>query len=196
MPPKTATRQLILEAAVTCIEQVGIENVTTRKIAKQAGTNIASINYHFRSKDDLLAQVLGMTIQHMLEDVVAAIEADAQPFETTLRAVVFYLIDGSRRFPGISRAHLQRAIAGHRHGSISARAMHRVFERLADRAVGAYPKKPAPLLRLRLAQMLSSILFVMLAPDFFGLPRKYQPTSSRSSAALAESYTAAFLRSI
>ncbi len=196
MPSGTTTRQLILEAAVACIEQVGIENVTTRKIAEQAGTNVASINYHFRSKDDLLAQVLGMTIQHMLEDVVAAIEAEGEPFEATLRSVVFYLVDGSRRFPGISKAHLQGAIAGHRHGSISARAMRSVFERLAERAESAFPRKPPPLLRLRLAQMLSSILFVMLAPDFFGLPRTYQPISKRSSAALADSYTAAFLRTI
>lgn len=196
MPPKTTTRQLILEAAVACIEEVGIEQVTTRRIAKQAGTNLASINYYFRSKDDLMEQVLGMTIKHMLEDVVTAIEAEGSPFETTLRDVIFYLIDGSRRFPGISRAHLQRAIAGHKHGSISANAMQRIFDRLVQRARKAYPRKEPDLLQLKLAQMLSSILFVMLAPGFFGLPRPYRPTSAHSSAALAETYVSAFLRSV
>ncbi len=196
MPAKTTTRQLILEAAVTCIEEDGIDKVTTRKIAQKAGTNIASINYHFRSKDELIARVLGMTIQHMLGDVETAIEAKGQSFETTLHDVFFYLIDGSRRFPGITSAHLQRAIAGPVRGSLSARAMRRVFDRLADRAVAAFPGKEPSFVRLRLVQVLSSILFVMLAPDLFGLPANYRPVNPRHSQSLAESYTTAFLDSI
>ncbi len=193
MPSKSSTRQLILEAAITCIEREGIDKVTTRKIARQAGTNIASINYHFRAKDDLLAQVMEMTIRHMLQDVVAAIDAK-EPFDTTLRNVIIYLFDGSRRFPGITRAHLQQAIAGHKNGSISARAMRRVFDRLADRAVAAYPHKDPSLLRLRLAQVMSSILFVMLAQDFFALPADYRPSSKASALRLSSSYTQLFLR--
>ena len=193
MPANNTTRQLILEAAVTCVERDGIEGVTTRKIALEAGTNIASINYHFRSKDELLSQVMEMTIRHMLQDVVAAIEADA-PFETTLREVIFYLIDGSLRFPGITRAHLQQAIAGHKHGSTSARAMRRVFDRLAARAIKSFPKQPRAELRLRLAQVLSSILFVMLAPEFFGLPAPYRISNKSAAARLSESYTQLFLQ--
>ena len=68
MAEKHATRQLILEAAIGCIEKYGLENVTTRKIAQQAGTNIASINYHFRSKDELIAETLTLTSKHMLEE--------------------------------------------------------------------------------------------------------------------------------
>lgn len=196
MPVKTTARQSILEAAVTCIERDGIERVTTRKIAHEAGANIASINYYFRSKDDLLEQVLEMTIRHMLEDVVAAIDAEGQSFEVTLQSVISYLFDGSRRFPGISKAHLQRAIASHDRGSSSAEAMRRVFDRLADRAVRSFPRRNASLIRLRMAQLLSSILFVMLAPDFFALPRSYRPTRRKSAVALADSYTEMFLESI
>src|SRR5512140_2849807 len=110
MPEKTATRQLILEAVVTCIEKDGIDKVTTRKIAVEAGTNIASINYHFRSKDELMAEALSMTIKHMLEDVFVAIDDTQHSFEAALANVVFYILDGSRQFPGISRAHLYRAV--------------------------------------------------------------------------------------
>ncbi len=192
MPTSNKTRQLILEAAVTCIERDGIEGVTTRKIAREAGTNIASINYHFRSKDDLLTQVLDMTIRHMLQDVVAAIDANA-PFETTLREVIFYLIDGGRRFPGITRAHLQQAIAGHKQGTLSARAMRRVFERLSERAVEAYPRQDPVQVRMRLAQVLSSILFVMLAPDLFDLPPAYRATDTSGTTRLSKAYVQLFL---
>ncbi len=196
MPAKTGTRQLILEAAVTCIERDGLDKVTTRKIAREAGTNIASINYYFRSKDELLAKVLEMTIRHMLEDVVTAIGDQHQSFEATLRSVIFYLFDGSSRFPGISRAHLQQAISGEKNGSISARAMRRIFDRIVQRATSTFPKKDPSLIRLRLTQVLSSILFAMLAPDFFRMPRRFRPVSTKNAEVLANSYTALFLQSI
>ena len=58
MPDRSKTRRSILEAVVTCIEKYGIDKVTTRKIAVEAGTNLASINYYFRSKENLFLAVL------------------------------------------------------------------------------------------------------------------------------------------
>ncbi len=196
MAQRIPTRQLILEAAVTCIERDGLDRVTTRKIAKEAGTNIASINYYFRSKDELLSNVLEMTIQHMLQDVVTAIEDQDQSFETTLRSVIYYLLDGSRRFPGITRAHLQLAISGQDHGSVSGRAMRRVFDRLRQRATATYSQCSPSLVQLRLSQTLSSILFTMLAPSFFPVSRLHRPLAAKNVALLADSYTALFLKSL
>lgn len=192
MPEKNATRRLILEAVVTCIEKYGIDKVTTRKIAVEAGTNIASINYHFRSKDELMEEALSMTINHMMEDVFLAIDDVQQPFETTFKNVVIYFLAGSLHFPGVSRAHLYRAVVERDHKSISAQAMIRVFDRLAQRATREYPSKKPKELRFLLSEILSSILFSMLAPDFFPIPREYQLTSSKNARMLAESYTKQF----
>ena len=74
--------------------------------------------------------------------------------------------------------------------------MRRVFERVVQRATGSYPAADASLIRLRLSQVLSSILFAMLAPDFFSIPRQFRPVSARNAETLADSYTALFLRSI
>ena len=57
---------------IDCIEKDGINNLTTRAIAREAGTNIASINYYFRSKDALVAEALQMSLDHMLGDIRAA----------------------------------------------------------------------------------------------------------------------------
>ncbi len=192
MPDKSATRRLILEAVVTCIDKYGIDKVTTRKIAVEAGTNIASINYYFRSKDELVAEALSMTINHMLEDVFLAIDDAQQPFETALSNVIFYLLDGSLRFPGVSRAHLYKAVMQRDYDSISAQAMVRVFDRLAQRALREYPAKSPRELRLILSQILSSILFALMAPDFFPLSREYRLTSSKNARSLADSYTRTF----
>ena len=196
MAHKPSTRRLILEAVVSCIEKYGLEHVTTRKIAVEAGTNIASINYHFRSKDHLVAEAFSMTIKHMLQDVFAAIDDSSQGFEVTLGQVLFYLLDRSLRFPGISRAHLNQAIRNPQHDTISGRAMSRVFEGLAGRAARAYPRKDRHQLRLRLSQVMSSVMLAVLRPDFFRVARKYQLTSTKHARQLADSYTEMFLAAI
>lgn len=196
MPDRTATRRLILEAVVTCIEKYGVDKVTTRRIATEAGTNIASINYHFRSKDELLAEALSMTITHMMEDVVAAIDDTARPFDAVLADVIFYLLDGSRQFPGISRAHLYQAVIQGNHESVSAKAIVKVFERLVQRAVREFPDRNPRALRLLLSQMMASIMFFMLDRAFFPIPREFQPVTSKNARALADFYTQQFQVSV
>ncbi len=193
MPEKSDTRRHILEAVVTCIEKYGLDKVTTRKIAEQAGTNIASINYYFRSKDELINETLSMTINHMMEDVFAAIDDRQQSFESALTSVLFYLLDGSRKFPGISRAHMYRAVVQGDRDSVSSQAMIRVFERLVKRATGEYPGHDPKLIRLGISQIMSSIIFALLAGDFFLMPREYQLTSTKSARVLAEAYTREFM---
>lgn len=192
MPEKNAAPQLILEAVVTCIEKYGVDKLTTRKIAEQAGTNIASINYYFRSKDELVAAALSMTIKHMMEDIFTALDNTEQPFERTLEDIFFYLLDGGVRFPGVSTAHLYKAIMDKQYDSIGALAMNKSFERLVQRAVQEYPRRNPQELRLRLSLILSSILFNVLAPGFLAVPQKYQLTSSENAKNLAAFYAETF----
>ena len=192
MPEKNAAPQLILEAVVTCIEKYGVDKLTTRKIAEQAGTNIASINYYFRSKDELVAAALSMTIKHMMEDIFTALDNTEQPFERTLEDIFFYLLDGGVRFPGVSTAHLYKAIMDKQYDSIGALAMNKSFERLVQRAVQEYPRRNPQELRLRLSLILSSILFNVLAPGFLAVPQKYRLTSSENAKNLAAFYAETF----
>ena len=48
------TRNRILEAAATLIAEIGWNQVTTRRIAEQAGVNNALIHYYFGTKEALL----------------------------------------------------------------------------------------------------------------------------------------------
>ncbi|HUI88988.1 MAG TPA: TetR/AcrR family transcriptional regulator [Anaerolineales bacterium] len=193
MSVKNATQQLILEAVVTCIEKHGIDKVTTRKIAQEAGTNIASINYYFRSKDALISAALAMTIKHMTEDILAVMEDAQQPFEEVLKSVFYYLLEGSLRYPGISTAHLYKAITKRNYDSISAAALIKIFEKLVERAIRSEPNRDPTETRLLLSQILSSIMFTMLAPNFFNVAKKYQLTSAEHAGNLARYYTELFL---
>lgn len=55
------TRQRLLVAARGLFAERGYHNATVRDIALRAGTNLASINYYFRSKDILYREVMRST---------------------------------------------------------------------------------------------------------------------------------------
>ena len=62
----TLTRERILEAAFRRLVAEGYAALSVREIAKDAGVNHALINYHFRSKDQLVIDVLDAVNQRLL----------------------------------------------------------------------------------------------------------------------------------
>ena len=57
------TRDKILQAAIDIFARNGFKSATIRKIAIAAQVNIAAINYHFRDKERLYAEVLEYVFQ-------------------------------------------------------------------------------------------------------------------------------------
>jgi TetR/AcrR family transcriptional regulator, regulator of cefoperazone and chloramphenicol sensitivity len=53
-----ATRQALLEAAGAVFAERGYRNTTVRQICRQAGANVAAVNYHFGGKEPLYLEVL------------------------------------------------------------------------------------------------------------------------------------------
>lgn len=52
------SRQLILQAAISCIAALGLGNTTLDRVASRAGTSRALVVFHFKSKNGLLEEVL------------------------------------------------------------------------------------------------------------------------------------------
>jgi AcrR family transcriptional regulator len=61
----------LLAAARRCLVTRGYARTTARDLVAESGTNLASIGYHFGSKDALLAQALGDAFMEYTEKVVA-----------------------------------------------------------------------------------------------------------------------------
>lgn len=55
---QNSTKNKILDATLDIISNHGFQNVTIRKIALAANVNIAAINYHFGSKDNVINEAL------------------------------------------------------------------------------------------------------------------------------------------
>lgn len=89
----TDTRQSLLDAAERLFAQHGIDAASLRAITREAGANLASVHYHFGSKDGLVRAVfarrLGPMNQERLEllDRLLA-EREPPPLEAVIRAFV------------------------------------------------------------------------------------------------------------
>lgn len=68
-------RQQLIEAAIRVAEREGIAATTTRRIAAEAGARLATVHYCFRSKQELLEEVLTAIITELAE----AAQGDLRP---------------------------------------------------------------------------------------------------------------------
>jgi AcrR family transcriptional regulator len=68
------TRHAILEAAERCFAERGFDGVSLRAITQAAGVDLALVNYHFGSKDNLLHAVFIRRARVVHEDRVRALE--------------------------------------------------------------------------------------------------------------------------
>ncbi|MCA0319193.1 MAG: TetR/AcrR family transcriptional regulator [Proteobacteria bacterium] len=88
-------RQRILDAAARLFAQNGIASTSMREIAKECDILAGSVYYHFKSKDEIITEILNLGIARVTEAVVTAlaqVEGDAS-FRNRLHAA--------------ARAHLQ-----------------------------------------------------------------------------------------
>ena len=83
-PGGQATRQLLLETAGQLFAERGYAEGTTKEIAQRAGTPMASINYHFGSREGLYEAVLIEAHRQIvsLDELLAVTEGtDATPHD-------------------------------------------------------------------------------------------------------------------
>jgi TetR/AcrR family transcriptional regulator, regulator of cefoperazone and chloramphenicol sensitivity len=82
------TRSRLLEAAGEIFGEMGFHHATVRQICTRAGTNIASVNYHFGNKTGLYTEVVRQSMRAArLDQVRVVLDQHAAPDEI-LRNVV------------------------------------------------------------------------------------------------------------
>lgn len=92
-----ATRSRILEAAGRLVAVGGFADTTSKAIAEQAGVDLASINYHFGSRNGLYQALLVEAHRRMIDvaDLRVLARSD-RPAEDKLRALIAYLLKRSQ----------------------------------------------------------------------------------------------------
>jgi AcrR family transcriptional regulator len=64
-----SNRAHLIEGTLRCLERLPLERITARAIAQESGANLASITYHFGSKDNLVTEAVIEGLDRWLADV-------------------------------------------------------------------------------------------------------------------------------
>ena len=89
------TRERLLAAAGEVFSEQGFRRATVREICTRAGANIAAINYHYRDKEGLYAEVMRSGVARALHKYppdMGLEQGAAAPAERRLRAFVRSLL--------------------------------------------------------------------------------------------------------
>jgi len=125
LSPQRSNRANLLEGALRCLQRLPPERVTARAITEESGANLASIAYHFGSKDELVTEAVILGLDRWLEQVGDALADVAHEDPATRYRRAGAAIEATRReHEGLARNFV----------SALARAQHepRVRELLAE----------------------------------------------------------------
>ena len=181
-------RERLIEAAIREIERHGLSQLTVRAVAAAAQMNVAAVNYHFRSKQALVDAALESTIRHMLGDtdeILSRLPAEPQ---AVLAELFTYYLEGTLRYPRISRAHLHDAFVADDYAGAFPRLFAPVLLRLRDALRSLVPGLDQRQAERRVVASLSALFFPAL---FTGL---YRGLGTLSSAGERREYAAELAR--
>ncbi len=156
----------IIQATIECIEKYGLQGATNRRIAAQAGVNIASINYYFRSKEALITRVMKTTLDNAFDWEDFEELPSSTPQERCI-AIFEDLIQGGCNFPGLTRAHFYAVLSEGRTDSEAAKRLNDFVSQLAvdmhQRGISLEQED----LRLALTEITASVMLMIMVPDLF-----------------------------
>ena len=87
--PPEAIRAAIIEATIRLIGREGVDGVTHRAVAREAGVSLSSTTYHYASRDEIVSEAL----RHVADQEIERIARDAEA-----------LAGGHADVPSIARA--------------------------------------------------------------------------------------------
>lgn len=82
-----SAEEKIKNAALRVFIQKGSANCTSREIAREAGMNVALVNYYFRSKSKLFAIIFESVMQDFLKSMVQVFSSDL-PIREKIRILI------------------------------------------------------------------------------------------------------------
>jgi AcrR family transcriptional regulator len=104
MTPQRSNRAILIDGTLRCLEKLPPERVTARAITEESGANLASIAYHFGSKDALVTEAVIEGLDRWLAEISAALgELAGQDRAERYRRANEAVADTRRRHAGLAR---------------------------------------------------------------------------------------------
>jgi AcrR family transcriptional regulator len=104
MSPQHSNRAKLVAGTLRCIERLPPERVTARAIATESGANLASIAYHFGSKDQLVTEAAIDGLDRWLDEVTRALgDLESQDPVTRFRRASEIIEESRQRHAGLAK---------------------------------------------------------------------------------------------
>ena len=165
------TKTKILDAAQGLIVELGAHKASMRKITEEAGVNVAAVNYHFGSKDNLISAIMTRFVtplekeqRRRLDEVMKASASGTPDIDAILRSQLEPLYEFSVSEPDWMNVFHQFAAAYENEG-IFKRDLKRLVEKklimLSQCLQKALPNIPKATLMRRIAFFRISAFAIM-----------------------------------
>jgi AcrR family transcriptional regulator len=114
--PQHSNRSNLIEGTLRCLERLPLERITARAIAQASGANLASIAYHFGSKDELVTEAAVEGLDRWLQDLSRALgEVASEVPSSRLRRATQLLASSRQSHLGLARNYVMcLAMAQHK----------------------------------------------------------------------------------
>ncbi len=83
----------IIKAARKVFYEKGFDKATMRDIASEANTNLAMVNYYFRSKENLFYMIFDETMVNFLNGIIGVIEDKQTCLEEKIKTIIYGYFD-------------------------------------------------------------------------------------------------------
>jgi AcrR family transcriptional regulator len=102
--PQRSNRMNLIEGTLRCLERLPPERITARAIADESSANLASIAYHFGSKDELVTEAAIEGLDRWLAEIETALgDVASQDPATRFRRAWGVVEETRKRHAGLAR---------------------------------------------------------------------------------------------
>jgi len=162
-----STKQKIKLAAIDLIGRDGIQSLTIRRIAKEAGVNNAAINYYFGSKEKLVAEAMKQTLDEMSGLPAEILDLENLLPRDRIEAFLEAIIMGIVNYPGITKSHLYNPMIKNEYNTYFVRRFNAFLGDVLSRIKSMEKKDKNIDLKLALVQIMSAVVFPSLISRIF-----------------------------
>ncbi len=92
MKKSEVTKRRIIKATQELVNEKGLEGASVREIAKKASVNVASINYYFSKKENLMGEILLLNSEELGKNLKDRMESEAE--NLSIERLVLLIFDG------------------------------------------------------------------------------------------------------
>ncbi|MFZ2539393.1 MAG: TetR/AcrR family transcriptional regulator [Oscillospiraceae bacterium] len=162
-------RTNIINATIQCIGKHGIQSVTNRLIAKEANVNSASINYYFSSKEKLIDEAIKCSLDSYFSEFFNEPLNLKQETGSKLILKQFLMesLKDALSSPHFIKSYLYESIVHDDYSGIFFERfntfLNNLYEEVDTQNLGEIEQTK----KMSIIQMVSSIMFVSLLPNFF-----------------------------